>query len=116
MILEARLAFLFLFFLIWCLLGLVPWAVAAVLSRGRGALPALPLALLGAAVFGVAVPLVGQRDAAGFWISLATALLGGVLFSALGVALGRRLFPLEPPPLSAPEEPPANRPGDDPGR
>jgi hypothetical protein len=106
MTIEARLGFLIIFFSIWCLLGLIPWAAAAVLSRGRGALPALPLALLGAALFGLAVPLAGQRDVTGFLISLATAFLGGGLFSALGVSLGKRLFPLEAPPEATTTDPP----------
>ena len=93
MTLEARLAFILFFFALWCALGLIPWALAAVVSRGRGALPALPLALAGAAAAGVLVPLVGLRDATGFLISLATAFAGGAIASILGAALGRRLWP-----------------------
>src|SRR3989304_2859398 len=56
---EARLLFVLFFFVIWCVLGLFPWALAAVLSRGRGALLAPPLALAGAAPAGVLVPPAG---------------------------------------------------------
>ena len=91
MTLEARISFVLLFFALWCILGLLPWAVAAVLSRGRGALLALPLALAGAAASGVLVPLLGLRDALGFFISLPAALGGGALTSAAGIALARRL-------------------------
>jgi len=89
--LEARLAFILFFFAVWCLLGLLPWAIAAVLSRGRGALLALPLALTGAAAAGVLVPLLGLRDALGFLLSLPAAVAGSTLASAAAIALARRL-------------------------
>ncbi len=88
---EARLAFILLFFLIWCVLGVIPWAVAAVWTRGRGALLALPLALAGAAAAGVFLPLVGWRDTTGFFLSLPAALAGSALASAAGIAASRRL-------------------------
>lgn len=91
MTLEARLAFVLFFFALWCGLALIPWAVAAVLSRGRGALPALPLALAGGAAGGVLVPLLGLRDALGFLLSLPAALLAAALASAAGIALASRL-------------------------
>ena len=87
---EARLAFVILFFAVWCFLGLITWAVAAVIARGRGALPALPLALAGAATAGVAVPLAGLDDAAGFFLSLVAALLAGAIASAAGILLARK--------------------------
>ena len=88
---EARLAFIFLFFFIWCVLGVIPWAAAAVWTRGRGALLALPLALAAAAAAGVFVPLVGLRDTTGFFLSLPAALLGSALASVAGIAVSRRL-------------------------
>jgi len=88
---EARIAFIVFFFAVWCFLGLMTWAVAAVVGRGRGALPALPLALAAAAAGGVAVPLLGVRDGAGFFLSLVMAMIGGVLGSVTGMALARRL-------------------------
>ena len=88
---EARLGFLLFFFALWCFLGLLPWAVAAVISRGRGALPALPLALAAACAFGVFIPLIGLRDTAGFFISLPMALLGSALASAGGIWFARRI-------------------------
>ena len=93
MTLEARLAFVLFFFALWCLLGLLPWALAAVLTRGRGALLALPLALAGAAAGGILVPILGLRDAFGFFLSLPVALAGGALASAAAIALGRRISP-----------------------
>jgi hypothetical protein len=90
---EARLAFVLFFFAVWCFLGLVPWAVAAVVARGRGALPALPLALAAASAAGVAVPLVGLDDATGFFLSLGTALLAGAIAAVVGIRLAQRLWP-----------------------
>lgn len=93
---EARLAFVLFFFAVWCFLGLLCWAFAAVIARGRGALPALPLALAAASAAGVAVPLLGARDLVGFFLSLLTAVIGGALGSAGGVALARRVWPAQP--------------------
>jgi hypothetical protein len=50
---------------------------------------ALPLALAAACAAGVAVPLLGARDALGFFASLATAAIGGSR-STVGIALARR--------------------------
>jgi len=116
---EARLAFVIFFFAVWCFLGLITWVVAAVIARGRGALPALPLALAGAGVAGVAVPLAGLDDAAGFFLSLASALLAGAIASAAGIALARRLWPTQaaqPVPSSAQGRPvrPDGEGGDEP--
>ncbi len=88
---EARLAFIAFFVLVWCFFALLPWAIAAVITQGRGALLALPLAVAAGAAFGVAVPLAGLRDATGFFLSLPAAALGGVVGSCAGVWLGRRM-------------------------
>src|SRR6266545_4349232 len=88
---EARLAFVLFFFAVWCFLGLITWAVAAVIAHGRGALPALPLALAAASAAGVAIPLAGLDDAAGYFLSLATALLAGAFGSVAGITLARKL-------------------------
>ncbi len=97
---EARLAFILLFSLLWCLIGLVPWAAAAVLARGRGALLALPVALTAAVAAGVLVPAAGLRDATGFFVSLITALAGGTLGATAGIYLARRLAAGRRPPSS----------------
>jgi hypothetical protein len=86
--LEARIGFVLLFFLIWIVLGFIPWAAAAVITRGRSALIALPLALAGAAAGGVLVPLAGLTDVLGFFLSMPAALLGSALAST-AVILGR---------------------------
>ena len=93
---EARLAFVLFFFAVWCFLGLISWASAAVIVRGRGALPALPLALAAASAAGVAVPLLGARDLAGFFLSLLSAAVGGASGAASGIALARRVWPSQP--------------------
>ena len=89
MIWEARLAFIAFFFFCWCVVGLLPWAVSAVISRGRGALPALPLALAAACATGVFIPAIGLRDFTGFLLSLVTALIGGAAGSLSGIAFSR---------------------------
>jgi hypothetical protein len=88
---EARLAFVLFFFVVWCFLGLIAWAGAAVVARGRGALPALPLALACACASGMAIPLAGLNDFAGFLLSLAVAFVAGALASVAGIRLARRL-------------------------
>lgn len=89
---EARLAFLLGFFALWAILGFLPWLIAAVVRSGRGVLLALPLAVAGGAAGGVLVPAAGVRDERGFLISLATAFIGGVLLSAIGILLAARFF------------------------
>lgn len=91
MIWEARLAFIAFFFLCWCVVGLFPWVIAAIVVRGRGALLALPLTIASACAAGVLVPALGQRDFTGFLISLLTALVGGIAGSIGGIAFYRRL-------------------------
>ena len=88
---EARLGFLALFFIIWCFWGLLAWAVIAVIRRGRGALLALPLGLAGACAAGVAVPLLGLRDAGGFFLSMPAALVGSAVATTAGLALATRI-------------------------
>ncbi|MGH2671128.1 MAG: hypothetical protein ACRDH5_18800 [bacterium] len=88
---EARIGFLIFFFAVWCLMGLLPWAVSAVVARGRRALPALPLALAAASAAGVLVPFLGARDLTGFFISLVSALLGSAAASVCGIAIARRV-------------------------
>jgi hypothetical protein len=95
---EARLAFLVFFFLCWLMVALVPWAVVAVVVRGRGAIVALPLAILAAWAAGITVPLLGWRDATGFFASLVAALIAGAAGSLAGIAFARRMESLSPRP------------------
>jgi hypothetical protein len=74
---------------LWAALGSVCWLAGAVARRGRGALPALPLAALGGLAGGLLVPAVGRRDGVGLLVSLGAALLGGLLFAAAGFRLSR---------------------------
>ncbi len=88
---EARLIFVLLFFALWGFLGFLPWSLAAVISRGRHVLPALPLAVAASSLAGVLGPLLGARDLTGFLVSIGTAFAGGVLATVAGVVLARRL-------------------------
>ena len=108
MILEARIGFIILFLLIWCIVGLIPWTVAAVTSRGRGSLLLLPIVLLAAVAAGIIVPLTGAKGVTGFWISLITALIGASIATIAGTALVRRL-PASEPSTSNPAIRPAHR-------
>ena len=94
---EARVAFVIFFFAVWLFLGLIAWATVAVIKRGRGALPALPLALAGAALAGVIVPLLGMQNGAGFALSLCTATVGGFAGAYAGLAFAARLGMSQPP-------------------
>ena len=90
---EARVAFVLFFFVAWCFVGLIPWAVASVVARGRGALAALPLALGGSCAAGVAVPLIGFDNFRGFMLSLGVAFVAAAVGSAAGIRVARRLWP-----------------------
>jgi hypothetical protein len=81
--------FLALLFIIWAILGFIPWLVLAVRLRGRGVLMALPLAVAGGAGGGVLVPAAGARDETGLLLSLVTALVGGLALSLVGLRLAR---------------------------
>jgi len=94
---EARLAFVIFFFSVWLFFGLLAWAGVAVIKRGRGALVALPLALGGAALAGVIVPLLGMQDGTGFALSLLTATAGGLAGSYAGLAFASRMRMPQPP-------------------
>jgi hypothetical protein len=91
MTVEARAAFLAFFFVVWALVGLVPWLGVAVWRRGRGVVLALPLAPLAGCVGGVLVPLAGADDARGFLLSLAAAFVAGGAGTLAGVLLEERL-------------------------
>ena len=108
MILEARIGFILLFLLVWSIVGLIPWTVAAITSRGRGSLLLLPIVILAAIAAGIIVPLTGARGVTGFWISLITALAGAIIAATAGAALIRRLHVSEPS-ASKPAGRPAHR-------
>lgn len=74
--------FLALFFLTWLLLGLLAWLALSLRRHARGALWALPFALLGGAAGGVLVPLTGLDNGWGVATSMPAALLGGALLGA----------------------------------
>lgn len=101
MTVEARIFFILVFFVIWSAVALLPWAFVAVVSRGRGAALALPLCIAAGCAFGVAIPLLGARDAAGFTLSIFTAFFASAVAAVAVTLVVRRL----------PETPPESRPG-----
>jgi hypothetical protein len=88
---DLDIIFLALLFIVWAILGFIPWLVLAVLRRGRGVLIALPLAVAGGAGGGVLVPAAGARDETGLLLSLGTALVGGLALALLGLRLARTI-------------------------
>ena len=68
---------------LWGGLGLAPWWVTLVVSRGRSALITLPLAFAAGVGGGALVPALGGKDALGFGISLLTAFAAGAVASTL---------------------------------
>jgi len=74
---------------LWAVLGTACWLAGAVARRGRGILPALPLAALGGLAGGLLVPALGRRDGVGLLMSLLAAVVGGLAFTAAGFRLGR---------------------------
>ncbi|MGQ9572368.1 MAG: hypothetical protein ACUVV3_04180 [Dehalococcoidia bacterium] len=84
---DLDIIFLALLFVMWVILGFLPWLALAVLRRGRGVLLALPLAVGGGAIGGVLVPAAGPKDETGLFLSLGTALLGGFAFSLVGIRI-----------------------------
>jgi hypothetical protein len=87
MAVDLDIIFLALLFIMWAILGFIPWLVLAVLRRGRGVLIALPLAVAGGAGGGVLVPAAGARDETGLLVSLLTALVGGLALALLALRL-----------------------------
>ena len=86
---DLDIIFLALLFIIWAILGFIPWLVLAVRRRGRGVLIALPLAVAGGAGGGVLVPAAGAKDETGLLLSLGTAFVGGLALALLGLRLSR---------------------------
>jgi uncharacterized membrane protein YeaQ/YmgE (transglycosylase-associated protein family) len=74
---------------LWAALGTACWLAGAVARRGRGILPALPLAALGGLAGGLLVPALGRRDGVGLLVSLLAAVVGGLVFTAAGFRLSR---------------------------
>jgi hypothetical protein len=71
---------------IWGLCGLLPWAVALIAGRGRGALVALPLAFAAGIAGGLLASAFGDGWPA-YWASLLTAMAGGAVVSAISIKL-----------------------------
>jgi hypothetical protein len=86
---DLDIIFLALLFIMWAILGFIPWLALALLRRGRGVLIALPLAVAGGAGGGVLVPAAGAKDETGLFLSLGTALIGGLALALLGLRLSR---------------------------
>ena len=73
---------------LWGVCGLLPWCVALIAGRGRGALVALVLVPL-AGMAGGALVAVFAKDGAGFAVSVLAAMLAGAITTALIVRRAR---------------------------
>jgi hypothetical protein len=83
------LIFIGLFASAWLLLGLAPWLVVSVATRGNAGLGNLPLCMFAGLVGGLAVPLLGKDDLAGIWLSMAAAVVvPSLLLAARRMSLG----------------------------
>lgn len=60
---------------VWMALGVVPWLVASVLTRGHAGVVLLPLCMLAGVAGGMLVPFLGFTDVLGIWLSFASALV-----------------------------------------
>jgi hypothetical protein len=67
----------------WMTLGIVPWLVASILTRGSAGLALLPICMLAGAAGGMLVPFLGFTNVSGIWLSfLAAVALPGFLMAA----------------------------------
>ena len=73
---------------LWCACGLLPWCVALIAARGRGALVAVPVAALAGMAGGLLVAALA-KDGAGFAVSLAAAMLAGAIVATMIVRRAR---------------------------
>ncbi len=73
---------------LWGACGLLPWCVALIVARGRGALVALPLAAFAGMAGGLLVAALA-KDGAGFAVSLAAAMLAGAIAATMIVRRAR---------------------------
>jgi hypothetical protein len=67
--------FISLFVALWMTLGLIPWVVTSVLTRGHAGMVYLPLCLLAGVAGGMLVPFVGFTGVGGIWLSMTAGLL-----------------------------------------
>jgi hypothetical protein len=81
--------FVSLFIAAWMALGLIPWVVTSVLTRGHAGMAYLPLCLLAGVAGGMLVPFLGFTGTGGIWLSmLAALLLPSILMVARRYSLG----------------------------
>lgn len=81
---------------LWGALGLVPWSVALIVGRGRGALVALPLAFFAGIGVAALIPALGGKGGLGLLLSLIAAMAAGAVVSATVVVRAIRTMQKEP--------------------
>ncbi len=73
---------------LWGVCGLLPWCVALIAGRGRGALVALPMAAFTGMAGGLLVAALA-KDSAGFAVSLAAAVTAGAVVATIAMRRAR---------------------------
>ena len=71
---------------LWAACGLLPWCVALIAGRGRGAFSALPIAIVAGIAGGLLVATVAKD-----WTGLAISLAAATAVSAIAIAAFRRM-------------------------
>ncbi len=73
-------------FSLWAACGLLPWCVALIAGRGRGALSALPVAMMSGIVGGLIVAAFADS-----WLAVLVSLATATLAAAAAIAVFRRV-------------------------
>ena len=73
---------------LWAACGLLPWSVALILGRGRGAFTVLPVAIVAGIVGGLLVALFGDS-----WLAVLVSLATATAASAAAIVAFRRMTP-----------------------
>ena len=73
-------------FSLWAACGLLPWCVALIAGRGRGAFSALPVAIVAGIAGGLLVATIAKD-----WTGLAISLAAATAASATAIAAFRRM-------------------------
>ena len=75
-------------FSLWAACGLLPWSVALVAGRGRGAFSALPVAIVAGVIGGLLVAAIASG-----WTGVAVSLAMATAASAAAIVAFRRMTP-----------------------
>jgi hypothetical protein len=83
---------------LWMALGVVPWLILSVVTRGNAGIGMLPLCMLAGVAGGMIVPFIGFTDVSGIWLSFVAA------FAFPAALLAARRFAAGAIPVGTPPE------------